>query len=354
VLHDVFFGVEVRNGATVRASFDRLRLSEVVAPQDRYALLANMLLAKEAQVPEVAQILGTEISFIGEHLNQFSLAPQLPDYEALFQASGLLNPQGQITNPTAMAHHVSRSAVDAVHARGGVVSYNHVFGTNTTTTAGTPTKERALAKLLANDLYGADILEVGYRQRGRSLADHLWVWDQLAKSGRFVVGTGVSDSHSGFQGEYNGQGNTLVSWIWAPSIAPADLLAGLEHGRVFFGDIARFDGRLDLTTPGGFHMGDIVVTNAPSAEITLSVDGLVVGDVLRWIVSGALASTSIVGAPSVIESRTVVLNPSAPTAVRVEVYAAAGQEKVFSNPITFVRNAPLHATSRVIFERPRR
>ena len=181
VLHDLFFGVEARNGATARVNFDALVVSEQIAPADRLALQASLLQAKFGAEPDIAQFQGIEISFIGEHLNEYSLAPVLPDYEALFLASGLLNGQGQISDPLATANYVSAQAVAAVHARGGVVSYNHVFGTNTLPSPATPTKEQVLSKLLANELYGADVMEVGYRQRGRSLSEHLCVWDQLPR-----------------------------------------------------------------------------------------------------------------------------------------------------------------------------
>lgn len=351
VLHDILVGLEVRKGATAKAAFDDMRISELVPPEERFALQTAMLQAKEAQVPEVAQIQGTEISYVGEHLNEFSLSTKLADYETLYQESGLLDSHGMVTNPLAMASYVSRRIVDDVHARGGIVSYNHAFGTETSTVGTTPTKEKALSKLLANDLYGADILEVGYRQRGRSLADHLWLWDKLGLAGRFVVGTGVSDSHNGFPGEYNGKGNTFVSWIWAPSRTADDLLMGLAEGRVFFGDITRFDGTIDLRSPGGFRMGDIVVTSATSMEVTALLTGLTAGDRVSWIVSGVPVATATATGPNLTDTRTIPLAPSAPTIVRVELRESGGAEQAFSNPIAFVREAPLHALPRLAFHR---
>jgi hypothetical protein len=348
VLHDLFFGVEARNGATARVNFDALVVSEQIAPADRLALQASLLQAKFGAEPDIAQFQGIEISFIGEHLNEYSLAPVLPDYEALFLASGLLNGQGQISDPLATANYVSAQAVAAVHARGGVVSYNHVFGTNTLPSPATPTKEQVLSKLLANELYGADVMEVGYRQRGRSLSEHLWVWDQLALAGRFVTGTGVSDSHTGYAGEYRGQGNTLVSWIWARSRARADLLEGLAHGRVFFGDIAFFDGDVELTASTGVRMGDIALTQAASISVSLSACGLAAGDQVRWIVSGQLLATTIAAGSKHTETRSIPLHAALPTSVRIEVFGPGGEEKVFSNPLTFVRTAPLRPTPRFV------
>lgn len=354
VLHDIRVGLEVRRGATARAAFDDLWLAELVPPLERFALQAGMLLEKEAAVPEVAQIQGTEISLIGEHLNEFSTGTVLPDYEALFQESGLVDASGMIRNTTAMANFVSRRIVADVHARGGVVSYNHIFGTGTAATSATPTKEKALAKLQTNDLYGADILEVGYRQRGRSLADHLWVWDRLGLAGRFVIGTGVSDSHNGYPGEYDSTTNTFVSWIWAASRGADDLLAGLARGRVFFGDITRFDGTLELTSASGFRMGDIVVTSAESEDVTAALTGLEAGDRLQWIVSGVPAGAAVASGPDLTETRTIVLDPAGPTIVRVELREAGGRELAFGNPISFVRAAPLHALQRLVFQRTRR
>jgi hypothetical protein len=180
------------------------------------------------------------------------------------------------------------------------------------------------------------------------------VWDRLGRAGRFVVGTGVSDSHAGYPGEYDGTGNTFVSWIWAPSRAAGDLLEGLARGRVFFGDIARFDGSIDLTSAGGFRMGDVVVTSAASESVTAVLTGLAAGDRVQWIVSGAPAGVTTASGPSLKETRTIALHPSEPTIVRVELREPGGAEQAFSNPITFVRGAPLHDSPRLVFHRTRR
>jgi hypothetical protein len=176
------------------------------------------------------------------------------------------------------------------------------------------------------------------------------VWDQLGLGGRFVVGTGVSDSHSGFTGEYDGTDNTFVSWIWAASMAAADLLEGLRRGRVFFGDIARFDGALDLVTDGGARMGDILVTHRSSQTVTARLEGLVNGDQVSWIVSGAPQATVLAAGPTLQDTQVVVLDPTRPTLVRLELHSSAGQPKAFSNPLTFVRSTPDHAQARVVYE----
>jgi hypothetical protein len=66
------------------------------------------------------------------------------------------------------------------------------------------------------------------------------------------------------------------------------------------------------------------------------------------------AGVTIASGPSLYETRTIALDPSRPTIVRVELREAGGQEQAFSNPLSFVRVAPLHATPRLAFHHTRR
>ena len=86
-------------------------------------------------------------------------------------------------------------------------SYNHPFGTTsgpTLTGAAYTTRLSAVAAaLLANRAYRADLLEVGYEQRGgMTVAGHLALWDILLTAGVKVMANGVSDNHAG----------TLATW----------------------------------------------------------------------------------------------------------------------------------------------
>ena len=86
--------------------------------------------------------------------------------------------------------------------------------------------QEVLAFLVEHGLFGADLLEVGYRDRGgHPLEDHLWVWDRLADAGLRPVGIGVSDSHGGV-GSWSSDPHNFVPWIFAAQPA-----RGADGGR---------------------------------------------------------------------------------------------------------------------------
>jgi hypothetical protein len=239
-----------------------------------------------------------------------------------------------------MTRYLSRRVVEDVHARGGLVSYNHMFGTTAPGSEPKTGRRDALDSLASERLFGADLLEVGYRDRGgHDLTDHLWVWDRLARRGLFPVGIGVSDSHGGREDRWRTSPNNFVSWIWSVSTERAHLIQGLRTGRVFFGDLVLFDGEVDLVTARGRRMGQIVVTEARAEDLTLRVDGAERGDRVHVVVSGARVETFVVDGARFEQAYRCELAPEKVTLARIEVYRS-GEAVVFSNPIWFVREAP--------------
>jgi hypothetical protein len=216
-----------------------------------------------------------------------------------------------------------------------------MYGTMMEGSVARASREEVLDELLSQRVFGADILEVGYRDRGgHPLEDHLWVWDQLGLNGLFLVGTGVSDSHGGPSQRWRTDDNNFLSWIYARSPRKEDLIEGLRAGRVFFGDIVLFNGTVDLTTAHGARMGQIVVGDAPSEQVTVAIDGLGAGDVVRMLASGREIARWTATGKSFTQLQQVALDPERPTIVRVEAYAPNQRAKVLSNPITFVRKEP--------------
>jgi hypothetical protein len=231
------------------------------------------------------------------------------------------------------------------------VSFNHLFGTDMerdrqdVLTVERRPREELLAELVGHRLYGADLLEVGYRDRGgHDLADHLWVWDRLAEADLFPVGTGVSDSHGGPEQRWTGGGNDLVSWVLAPTPSAADLVAGLAAGRVAFGDLERFDGRLDLESERGFRMGQVLVTDRAEVRVRAVVEG--VGELVpHWVgdfLEGGEAPAAGERSGEVLElpPLTVPLQGRERARVRLELRTDRGAAQAFSNPLQLLRAVP--------------
>jgi hypothetical protein len=224
-----------------------------------------------------------------------------------------------------------------VHALGGLVSYNHPFGTTFEENEKPRTNEEQLRILLRNRAEGADILEVGYRDRGgATLDDHLWLWDHAALAGLRLVGTGVSDSHGGAENRWRGTPNNLVSWIWAAQPDKRHLIEGLRRGRVFFGDLERFDGELDLVTEAGERMGATVRTGASRARVELIALGLAAGQRVVVVESGKRARTIPVEGPEFRDWHVIELSRDGPALVRFEVHDETGPIAL-SNPIHFLQ-----------------
>lgn len=342
VLYRVALGVEARGAARAELWLDDLRIvQEVSGPaglERQRAVLADVARA----YPEVEQLQGVEVSYGSRHLNLFCAgAPPLPDYEQIARSVARDPENPALLDERAFARAVIDDVVARTHERGGLVSYNHLFGVNLEGSPKARGSAEQLEILLRDRAAGADILEVGYRDRGgASLADHLWVWDRAGLAGLRLVGTGVSDSHGGPDQRWRGRPNNFVSWILAPSPRAEDLVEGLRGGRVFFGDIERFDGTLDLVTDRGHRMGRTVVTDRDEVVVAVEIRDLAEDARIAVIESGATARELPAPAGAFSAEHALRLPATGPALVRVEARDARGQAFLIGNPIHFLREVP--------------
>jgi len=342
-LYRIVVGVEARNNSHAAAVFDELQLEHRQRGNAMFAVQRDVIKEVARNYPALVQFQGVEISYASRHLNEFSLHPELIDYDALAQGVPMDGDSG-FRQEAKFRRAVTRRAVRGAHQRGGLVSYNHLFGVGMEHSPRGRSREQVLEMMQRNRSFGVDILEVGYRDRaGADLADHLWVWDQLALAGQRLVGTGVSDSHGGPLERWSGRANNFVSWIYAPELSQAALLEGLRHGRVFFGDIERFDGALDMRTSAGDAMGRIVVSTDEKCSLVLRVEGAAAGDQLRVLFDGAESLRMDLKQGSQELKYSHNLPASGSSFVRLELLDAAGEAKALGNPIYFVQPGQVSA-----------
>jgi hypothetical protein len=336
VLYRLVLGLDARAG-DVAVCLDDLRLEALLSGPPVYARQAELIVAVGALYPALTQLQGLEVSYGSRHLNLFCEDTPLPDYDELARTAPRDPEDPERLEPRAFRDLVSQWVITETHARGGLVSYNHPFGATFEDDERPRTNEEQLAILLRRRAEGADLLEVGYRERGgATLDDHLWLWDQAALAGLRLVGTGVSDSHGGADNRWRGQPNNFVSWIYAVRPDKPSLIAGLRAGRVFFGDLERFDGTLDLVADTGERMGATLVRERDALALELLATGTKAGQVLVLVESGVRTQRFLVEGPEFRRAQRVALAGPGPHLVRIELHDETGPIAL-SNPIHVLR-----------------
>lgn len=362
----VRLGLECRNASHAVVFFDEYRMEPDAAREGPPMVDAARSIAGyyETVYPAVKHFVGTEISL-------FRAQPHLNGYAPNLQ---LVNYTGHVWSDT--LHY----AIDQIHAQGGAVSLNHLFGPqfwyendpNETPQHRDDRRTYTKRVYIGNRALGVDVLEAGYRRRGGcELVHHLDLWDALNANMVFLTGNGVTDSHGRGPYQLDGWGpseaglawvNNFVTWMYTEDLSEAGFVRSMKSGRAFFGDPWRWKGALDLRTLDGFRMGQVVRTDAAAHDVTVEVTS-VPGDVrVRFVqvemrddawptylnpvfLRDEILSGDVDGG---VFRDTVTVTTSTPSFVRVEVQDGSGQEMVFSNPLYF---APVMPTRGIPAER---
>ncbi len=270
--------VEIR--ATDAAAFDIDALgwrSAVIGEDLRDA--QRQLLEETAGLNDagVQHLVGVEISPLpGGHLSAFGDEVPLIDYTA-----------GGPWDLTA--------ATGAVQTAGGLVSLNHLLGTNGEVFA--EDERAALVKDAIDDLdaggvYGVDLVEVGYRARVGELADFLEIWDGLSLRGHRLTGVGASDVHDRIS--WADMDNNFVTWVPAATAEADELLAALKRGAAWFGDPADFPDGISARVTAPAHRavaGQVVPADSGTVTAHFNADPLRAGWAVDCVVDGAVAES---------------------------------------------------------------
>ncbi len=230
-------------------------------------------------------------------------------------------------------------AVEVVHNNDGVAAYAHMFGVsrnNASDETRATLVVETLEELLLSEVYGCDMLEVGYRERLGLLEDFVKVWDGLLRSGVYVTGIGASDVHN--QVNWLGFLNNFVTWIESASMEEEDIKWALQRGSAWFGDPAAFPGaRVDLWFAAPSHQavqGQVVQETADGAQLDIQADPLQRGWEVRLIRNDDLAENwPVLASGRFAACYADLLGGDA--VYRVEVYDDDDVAVLFSNPIVF-------------------
>jgi hypothetical protein len=322
--HAEFVRVELRawDAAGAVYDLDAFRWTLDTIGEDLRDLQEDWL---ELEEPDSVQIIGAEITFTTSgHFNAFGEAVPLLSYAVTDAWDGT-------------------AAVDFVHQYGGIVSYNHMFGVSSESLDDVGRAEAVasrITELTDAQVYGADLLEVGYRQRTCLIQDFLEVWDALSMSGVWITGIGTSDEHNLRGPDVE---NNFVTWARSASTDEADLQWNLERGAAWFGDPTAFpEGEVEVTLTAEAPratMGQVVVGWTEPVEVVFTADPLAAGWVVNAVEDGVVVASTVVPSGGAFSSAYTV-DPLGGRVLRFEVVPPGEPSGVlYTNPIYFVDTA---------------
>lgn len=341
-LFEFSLSVGAHDRSTATAYFSSLRFErlddEGNTPLDTQAELMRRY---APEFPTVRQIQALEVSLTTPHLGWYGGKLRIPDHTGM--------------GPLPSADpKVAAAAVHAIHQSGGLASYCHPFGTSISLSPPAEAEAARVAKsteLIANRALGCDLIEVGYRRRGGcNLAQHESLWDNCSRNAILLTGIGVSDDHAG-ENWVNGKLN-FATWAWARNATDDALLAALRRGRVYFGDLARFRGALDIRIGRRSAMGTASVSHAERRTLSILASGLPTGgsiDLIRGTVDFAgpadtdpqLSRATFTAADfGSGDELSVIIDTTAPRFVRLVVKDQTNLPVGLSNPVWLLREDP--------------
>ncbi|HEY3733779.1 MAG TPA: hypothetical protein VGL63_07665 [Streptosporangiaceae bacterium] len=332
-------------GDLVDGHFDYLRFDRTISGEAFLDQQEDMGGRLAPMYPNVVQQQGLEVSWLLPHLNWFGPGVTLPQYGN--------------TKPKGYRAFLQNTTVPQVHAAGGLMSYNHPFGSSTVPQLSRSQQDTLLAQVaalllpsgLAPAALGCDLLEVGYQVRaGVDLAHHVALWDVMSRNAVFLTGNGTNDDHYGVN--WHSGFNNWYSTAWAASTGQPDLLAAMAAGRLWCGSLSLFRGTLDLLVDGSCPMGSASVSSQTSRQLAVIATGLpkngsvqVLQGAVDYAGSSGLSSNAqvIASYPATSfagGSVTMPVSTSADSFVRTQVLTSSGQVVGLSNPVWLFQNTP--------------
>jgi len=342
-VRQVLLGAVSQSGSRAEGYFDFLRFHRDTAGDTPLSVQAEIITAHEDSFPGLTVYAGQEVSFYSDHVNWFGGS------QTLYQYKGT-----STTGPS--FPEFANVASDFIHNAGGLSALNHPLGIQNMPLSldqQVSVRRRVAIDLLRTRAYHVDIIEAGYRERGRlTLEQHLDLWDTMSRNGVWLTGNGVSDDHSGIVGSWPKLTNRFFTHVFAASTGEADLLAALMAGQVFVGELGSFDGLLDIDVDG-CPMGSVSVQPGVDERLLTVTAALLPTDGAVEVVSGPVdyagpaAPDPGTGVVAILRASDLVggtaqlqLATTNSSFVRVNVLSAAGLRVAFSNPIWLLREPP--------------
>ena len=332
-------------GDLVSGYFDYLNFHRTISGGEFFSQQADMISALSAEYAAVTARQGLEVSGYLPHLNWFGGTVTVPGYQGITASN--------------YSKFLAGSVVPGAHSAGGLVSYNHPFGYSDLPTYPQATQNQMLATtagaLLANNVLGCDLLEIGYNLReGVDLGHHLSLWNILSRNAVFLTGNGTSDDHVGTN--WAGITNNWVTSAWAASTGTADLLAALAAGQAWCGSLPEFGAgaSLNLAVDGTCPMGSASLSSLAQRQLTVTATGIPAGGSLM-VLQGAvdyagaggladntkvIASYSGTALAAAGGTESLAVDTTSESFAVLRVTDATGKTVATSNPVWMLQHAP--------------
>ena len=328
---DINIQISARQGDTARMKLHHFELySGSPQPQnqlDQMQFFGSRYAARYQHQEIVGIEFATGSSSREFHLNGFVQSSQIRD--SVLYGDSLMR-----IYPDSFARNIQKA--------GGVVSFNHPFGTSSVLLDPDSIQDAhcldVAAFLLQNKAYGCNIMEVGsYFRGGADLDRHTRLWDILTANKLYLYGNGTIDAHGDAWYDMMAP-NSMTTWVWASDSSSESLLTGLKQGRMYFGNPFRYDGRFDFWV-GNAHMGDRTTAYQAYDTLSLSFDPFPTGSKVyvyqALINSPGTAVNYLLFKDQINPYSKVCLNLQNPCFVRIEVYDINNRCILLSNPIVF-------------------
>ncbi|MBK8845938.1 MAG: T9SS type A sorting domain-containing protein [Bacteroidetes bacterium] len=228
--------------------------------------------------------------------------------------------------------------VQRTAAVGGITSMCHPFGVKYTpqqSDSVLDSRTDSLMNLLVtNNVYGVNMIEVGYAIRGYAdMKHHLKLWDKLTNKGRLVYGVGANDNHGGTWKTLN----SMSTIIWSQTDDAANLVDALSNGYMYAANMKLWKNKFFFQA-GGVPMGARVASPDSVVYLRMSALSLPPNSKVR-LTQGLIDSSANVhyihDALLINPVDSFMLDISQPNFVRIAIYDQYDNPVVISNPIVF-------------------
>jgi sugar phosphate isomerase/epimerase len=260
---------------------------------------------------DLAILRGLELTGHAGHANLHGLSSWVnvyPDGPAL-DATG----QARQVQPGAARWDINAVA-RAARAQGGLFCVNHAFAGD-------------LGWRYHDFDWGlADMMEIYHHLEGPHNALQLGLWDEQLRQGRRIVGVAGTDSHHPRDARHRlGQ---CFTYVQAPDLSEAGIIAGLRSGRVYASLGPRLDFWAETTQGIRVEMGGTIASGTP-LRLGIALHDLRFPAQIFLLKNGYFHESLAVEPTGVGEAREVTFadSPEGAGYYRVEVYAASPQEQ---------------------------